>query len=133
MNKLKKIILFLIGFCIVYFAVLYFFQLNFLFGPDKKYKTPQEAGFDMFTEEVVTAKDGTHIMTWHFKGDDDKPLILYFHGNTGLMARFAPAITRLTDAGYSVDAAAIGEMYLQGYIGLDVEGNPDYNMIACRG
>ena len=102
MKKLKKIVLFVLGFCIVYFAVLYFFQLNFLFGPDKKYKTPQEAGFDMFTEEVVTSKDGTHVMTWHFKGDDDKPLILYFHGNTGLMARFAPAITRLTDAGYSV-------------------------------
>ena len=82
--------------------MLYFFQVDFLFNPDKKYKTPQEAGFDMFEEETITAKDGTQVMTWYFEGDKDKPLILYFHGNTGLMARFAPAITKLTNAGYSV-------------------------------
>ena len=41
-------------------------------------------------------------MTWYFEGDKNKPLILYFHGNTGLMARFTPAITGLTNEGYSV-------------------------------
>ena len=97
MKILKKILLSIVIFCIIYFSVLYFFQNSFLFGPDTKYKTPQEAGFDMFTEEVVTAKDGTQLMTWYFEGDKDKPLLLYFHGNTGLMARFAPAITKLTN------------------------------------
>lgn len=102
MRKLKKILLFVVIFCIIYFSVLYFFQDNFLFGPDTKYKTPQEAGFDMFVENPITAKDGTQVMTWYFEGDKDKPLLLYFHGNTGLMARFAPAITKLTNEGYSV-------------------------------
>lgn len=101
-KKLKKILLSIAVFCVIYFSVLYFFQIHFLFGPDTKYKTPQESGFEMFTEKVVTAKDGTQIMTWHFEGDKDKPLILFFHGNTGLMARFAPAITKLTNEGYSV-------------------------------
>lgn len=102
MKKLKKILLGIVIFCVIYFGVLYFFQINFLFGPDTNYKTPQEAGLDMFVEQPITAKDGTQVMTWYFKGDDDKPLILYFHGNTGLMARFAPAITKLTNEGYSV-------------------------------
>lgn len=102
MKILKKILLSVVIFCVIYFSVLYFFQIHFLFGPDTKYKTPQEAGFDMFVEEPITAKDGTQIMTWYFEGDKDKPLLLYFHGNTGLMARFAPAITKLTDEGYSV-------------------------------
>lgn len=102
MNKKLKILLFIVLFCAVYFSVLYFFQIHFLFGPDTKYKTPKEAGFDMFTEQPITAKDGTQIMTWYFEGDKDKPLLLYFHGNTGLMARFAPAITKLTNKGYSV-------------------------------
>ena len=103
MNKIiKKILLFIVIFCVIYFSVLYFFQNNFLFGPDTKYKTPKEAGFDIFTAEPITAKDGTQIMTWYFEGDEDKPLLLYFHGNTGLMARFTPAITKLTDEGYSV-------------------------------
>lgn len=101
-KKLKKISLAIVIFCVIYFSVLYFFQIHFLFGPDTKYKTPQESGFEMFTEKVVTAKDGTQIMTWYFEGDKDKPLILFFHGNTGLMARFAPAITKLTNEGYSV-------------------------------
>ena len=102
MNKKIKVLLSIVIFCAVYFAVLYIFQINFLFNPDTNYKSPKEAGFDMFTEEPVTAKDGTQVMTWYYEGDTDKPLILYFHGNTGLMARFAPAITKLTNEGYSV-------------------------------
>ena len=102
MNKKIKVLLSIVIFCVVYFAVLYIFQINFLFNPDTNYKSPKEAGFDMFTEEPVTAKDGTQVMTWYYEGDRDKPLILYFHGNTGLMARFAPAITKLTNEGYSV-------------------------------
>ena len=63
-KKLKKILFAIVIFCVIYFSVLYFFQIHFLFGPDTKYKTPQESGFEMFTEKVVTAKDGTQIMTW---------------------------------------------------------------------
>lgn len=99
---LKGLLLFVVFFVVLYFSVLYFFQINFLFGPDKKYKSPKDAGFEMFTEEVITAKDGTQVMTWYFEGDEDKPLILFFHGNTGLMARFTPAVTKITDEGYSV-------------------------------
>ncbi len=102
MKKINKILLSVIIFCAIYFSVLYFFQINFLFGPDTKYKTPQEAGFGMFVEDPITAKDGTQVMTWYCEGDKSKPLILYFHGNTGLMARFTPAITKLTNEGYSV-------------------------------
>jgi hypothetical protein len=102
MRKLRNSLLFILGFCVIYFSVLYFFQINFLFGHDTRYKTPQEAGFDMFIEKPIIAKDGIQVMTWYFEGDEDKPLILFFHGNTGLMARFTPAITKLTNDGYSV-------------------------------
>ncbi|MCR4662607.1 MAG: lysophospholipase [Endomicrobiaceae bacterium] len=99
---LKRLLLSIVFLVVIYFSVLYFFQYNFLFEPDTKYKSPKDAGFDMFSEEIVTAKDGTQLMTWYFEGDEDKPLILFFHGNTGLMARFTPAIIRLTNEGYSV-------------------------------
>jgi len=102
MKKLKKIVLFVFVFCIIYFSILYIFQINFLFEPNMKYKTPQEAGFDMFVEQPVTANDGTQIMTWYFEGDKDKPLILYFHGNTGIIERFTPAISTIAKEGYSV-------------------------------
>ncbi len=101
-KKIIKILISVLIFCVIYFSILYFFQINFLFGHDTNYKTPQEAGFGMFKEEPITAKDGTQVMTWYFEGDNDKPLILFFHGNTGLMARFTPAITKLTSEGYSV-------------------------------
>lgn len=101
-KKATKIILSVLIFCTIYFSVLYFFQINFLFGHDTNYKSPQEIGLDIFKEEPITAKDGTQVMTWYFKGDKDKPLLLYFHGNTGLIGRFAPAMAKLANKGYSV-------------------------------
>ena len=86
----------------VYFGVLYFFQVNFLFSPGGKYKSPAESGNEIFKENIITAADDTQIMTWYFEGDKDKPLLLYFHGNTGQIARFAPAMKNIAKAGYSV-------------------------------
>ena len=101
-KKIFRIISTLILIYAVYFGVLYFFQTNFLFSPYGKYKNPVESGNEIFKEDVITASDGTRIMTWFFEGDKDKPLLLYFHGNTGQIARFAPAMKKIAKAGYSI-------------------------------
>lgn len=86
----------------LYFGVLYCFQNYFLFSPGGKYISPTDSGNEIFKENIITASDGTQIMSWYFEGDKDKPLILYFHGNTGQIARFAPAMKNIAKAGYSV-------------------------------
>ncbi len=86
----------------LYFGILYCFQNYFLFSPGGEYKNPKESGNEIFKEHIVTAADNTQIMTWYFEGDKDKPLILFFHGNTGQIARFAPAMKKIIKEGYSV-------------------------------
>lgn len=103
MNKnLKRILLITLLFCLFYCSVIYFFQNKFLFNPDTNYKSPQTANTPDFAEIPIKAKDGTQLMTWYFKGDDDKPLILYFHGNSYQLSAFTSHFIQLTKLGYSV-------------------------------
>jgi len=101
----NKIILFtsiFIFVCILYVSVIYFFQNKFLFDPDINYKSPQMIGTPNFIENPIIVKDGTKIMTWYYEGEKDKPLILFFHGNTGQISYCAGIIDEFTHLGYSV-------------------------------
>jgi pimeloyl-ACP methyl ester carboxylesterase len=46
--------------------------------------------------------DGTKVMTWVKDGNKDLPALLFFHGNRGQMAEFAPQIIRFNKDGYGV-------------------------------
>ncbi|MDY6408127.1 MAG: alpha/beta fold hydrolase [Pseudomonadota bacterium] len=41
-------------------------------------------------------------MHWYHKGDQNKPAILFFHGNTGQISDFIPGLVPIVRAGYSV-------------------------------
>ncbi len=101
-NKVFRIVSAIILLSFLYFGILYCFQNYFLFSPGGKYKSPKESGNEIFKENIIKAEDGTDIMTWFFEGDPDKPLILYFHGNTGQIARFAPLMKNIVNKDYSV-------------------------------
>ena len=101
-KKIFRIVSAVVLIYVLYFGILYFFQNYFLFSPGGKYINPGKSGDGIFKEIVVSAYDGTPLMSWYFEGDKDKPLILFFHGNTGQIARFAPAMKEITKAGYSI-------------------------------
>ena len=46
--------------------------------------------------------DGTKVMTWSKDGNKDMPALLFFHGNRGQIAEFAPQIIRFNNDGYAV-------------------------------
>ena len=102
MKKLLKIILFCCVVITVYLGVLYFLQNDLLFYPNRKYKSPADISLPMFSENVLKAPDGTDIMTWYYKGNEEKPAILFLHGNAGQIATFAPFLKAILDEGYSV-------------------------------
>lgn len=101
-KKTLKTLIYATIFCILYISTIYFFQDKFLFDPDTNYKNPQAINTPEFKENPLTFKDGTQIMTWFFQGEKNKPLILFFHGNTGQIAKYAPMMTTFTKQGYSV-------------------------------
>lgn len=102
---LKKIIRFtaaVIGAAVVYAFMLYLLQDKLLFVPDYVYVSPSTAGLEEFAEKPVKTADGNRIMGWYAKGEDGKPLILFFHGNAWQVAFFAPSLKPYLEAGYSV-------------------------------
>ncbi len=87
---------------LIYPLVLYCGQKHLYLFPDLGYISPTECGMTQFEEKPFTAADGMRIMSWYAKGDDDKPALLFFHGNSGQIAKFAPSMKPYIEDGYSV-------------------------------
>ncbi|MBP5698569.1 MAG: alpha/beta hydrolase [Alphaproteobacteria bacterium] len=107
MKKFFKILLFSLITLLIYCGVLYSIQEELIFYPNKHYVSPQKKSLDMFEEKPFISHDGTKIMAWYYKGDIDKPAILFFHGNAGQIATFAPELRLLTENNYTVFAVEI--------------------------
>lgn len=102
MKKAVKIVLFCGIVFVVYLGTLYLTQDNILFYPDTQYKSPVDINMRVFSENSIKAVDGTSIMTWYHQGEQDKPAILFLHGNAGQVATFAPYLIPVVQSGYSI-------------------------------
>jgi len=101
-SKAVRVLFFISYVIFVYLLILYTIQDDLFFYPDKKYISPPELGLTEFVEIPLKARDGTIINTWFAKRNAQKPVLLYFHGNSGQVARFAAPLLPLIQNGYSV-------------------------------
>lgn len=99
-NYIKRIII-LCLIAIGYMGGLYVFQNNLLFYPDIRYINPQVSNLN-FQEINLTAKDGNPIRLWYAEGDKTKPSVIFLHGNSGQISKFANQFNVLAEAGYGV-------------------------------
>ena len=97
-----KVFLFIGYLFCLYIGTLYFFQYDLLFLPDKRYKSPTAISLPQFHEQRIIGPDKIAVMNWYHEGDKNKPAVLFFHGNTGQISDFAPALVPIMNAGYSV-------------------------------
>ena len=102
LKKTVKIFLSLTFAFAIYLTCLYAIQDYLIFYPDRDYVGPDMAGVSEFEERPLVTADGHLIMGWYARGDKDKPLILFFHGNAGQLAVFAPMLRPYIESGYSV-------------------------------
>jgi uncharacterized protein len=86
MKFLRRLATFGVALYLIIFALLYFYQRSFVFHPDTAAITPQQAGLAGF--ETVPTGNGL-TSWWHAPKAEDAPIILYFHGNGGALARRA--------------------------------------------
>jgi len=98
-------------------AVLYFKQRSMMYFPDPAHTTPAQAGLPEAAEVMLTASDGERGMAWHVPPRDDRPVILYFHGNGGALRYRVERFRKLMDNGIGL----VGVEY-RGFGGLS--GNP---------
>ena len=91
----------IIALLIFFGFLLYIFQRRIIFNRSARPKPPQEYGLDNIREIVVKTIDKISLLAWFFKGQSDKPILIYFHGNSFDIGERAYRIKRYNDAGFS--------------------------------
>jgi fermentation-respiration switch protein FrsA (DUF1100 family) len=85
-------------------ASVYFAQRSLMYFPDTAHVAPAAAGLPEAEEVPLTSADGTQIHIWHVAPHDNKPVILYFHGNGGSLPHRVERFRRLIGAGIGLVA-----------------------------
>jgi uncharacterized protein len=98
-KTLAPAILAILAFCLLGCSVMYFNQENMIFypealPPDFKYRFP--ARF----EEINLPVAGATINALHFRAEQPKGVVVYFHGNAGSLREWGEVATDFTGKGY---------------------------------
>ena len=80
----------------------YFGNRLFMYFPDPTRVPPMEVGLNGVKEIEIAVADGVTLIAWHAPAKDDKPTILYFHGNAANAANRAPRIELIKENGFGV-------------------------------
>ena len=102
MYRLKIILISIVVLYLIGAFLFYFFQEKLIFL-DEPLSDDFAFHFEKpFTEENISMQDGAVINVLHFKAQDSKGLILYFHGNAGNLDRWGHVVNPYIDLGYDV-------------------------------
>jgi hypothetical protein len=85
-------------------ALLFVFQRNLIFVPNSNAPSLVEAGLDgAMTEVRLTTGDGLDLLAWYrAPGDDNAPVLVFFHGNAGHIGHRAYRMSPFIEAGYGI-------------------------------
>ena len=89
-------------------AILYFTQRSMMYFPDPVHTSPGQAGLSEAQEVELKAADGEYSLAWHVAPRQDRPVILYFHGNGGAFATASSASARLSGTASAWWRSSIG-------------------------
>ena len=101
-SRLKKIA---IGALLLYIMIgtfLYAFQQSMIFHP---WDLPQDHAYEFqheFEELFLKTEEEAIINALHFKAENPKGVILYFHGNAGHLQRWGTITSHLVDKGFDL-------------------------------
>ena len=117
-------------------TMVYLAQRSLMYFPDRTHVTPAAAGLPEAKEVPLTAADGVQVVAWHVPPQDDKPIIVYFHGNGGSLPHRVPRFRKLIDAGIGLVAleyrgygGSAGSPSEQGFI---ADGEAAYRFAAAH-
>ena len=102
MRKFRKFLKVAVGLYIIFTVLLYLFQEKLIFQPTK---LPQDHHFtfsEPFNEFFINTEDGAVLNALHFKREEPKGIILYFHGNAGDLSRWGEIATFFAQKEYDI-------------------------------
>jgi uncharacterized protein len=80
-------------------GILYFAQRSLMYFPETTRTAPAAAGLPEAEEVTLTTSDGERIIAWHAAPHDQKPVVIYFHGNGGALRYRVERFRRLIHSG----------------------------------
>jgi fermentation-respiration switch protein FrsA (DUF1100 family) len=80
-------------------ALAYIGQRSLEYFPDRVRTPPAAAGLPEAAEVFLDTADGERVIVWHVTPREEKPVLLYFHGNGGALAGRAEHLHSLTANG----------------------------------
>jgi len=98
----KKLIFLLITLYLLLIIGFYFFQEKVVFRPKKLAKGFTYSFTTKFEEVNLKAEDNSLINALHFKVEQPKGVLLYFHGNKGSLDRWGKIASDYCDYNYDV-------------------------------
>tara|TARA_R100001369_G_scaffold90177_1_gene128813 strand:+ start:10506 stop:11315 length:810 start_codon:yes stop_codon:yes gene_type:complete len=101
-RKLKKLLIIFIGLYVMIGSALYFFQEKLLFLPTTLEQNYQYEFNYSFEELFFETEEDATINALHFKVDNPKGVILYFHGNAGDLSRWGKITEYFVAMNYDV-------------------------------
>jgi uncharacterized protein len=117
-------------------AVLYVRQRSLMYFPETIHTTPAQAGLPEAAEVPLTASDGAHITAWYAAPQDGKPVIVFFHGNSGALRDDVARFRKLIGAGIGLVALEYrgfgGNSGSPSEHGLIADGDAAYTFAAAR-
>lgn len=80
-------------------ALLYATQRSLMYFPEVNRTSPKDAGFASAEEVMLDTADGERLIVWHVPPQDNRPVIVYFHGNGGALQHRLPRFKALVSDG----------------------------------
>lgn len=113
MAVLKWIVMLIVGGYVAVVAILFLAQRRFVFVPPASaHPSPAAAGWPEAEETVIETKDGERVVVWQTPPRDNKPVVIYFHGNGEIVASRAARHHQLT-----ADGTGVVALSYRGYMG----------------
>lgn len=101
-RRLKKFVIVLFGLYVMIGSTLYFLQEKLLFLPTFLEQNYQYQFDFSFEELFLKPAENVNINALHFKAENPKGVILYFHGNAGDLSRWGKIVEYFVDNNYDV-------------------------------
>lgn len=102
MQLIIKIALALFAVYAVVAVAAFVLQRRLMYFPDPERVSPAAFNLPGVRERILTAADGTQIVSWYAPAAPGKPTLLYFHGNAGNLANRSERMRRFLAQGYGV-------------------------------
>ena len=102
MRVLKKIVILIVSAVVLILIGFYFMQHKLIFIPSKLAQDYTYNFSQPFNEIFLETEDGAKLNAIHFKAENPKGIILYFHGNAGDLSRWGEVASYFTLLKYDV-------------------------------